>query len=101
MMALALPCIGWAAAKAATAKARTPHVRVELVSEYTAAQPGKVAWVGVHFKHDPHWHTYWTNPGDSGLPTKLVWSLPPGFHAGKSLAGAQAFRLRWLVQFRL
>lgn len=21
--------------------------------------------------HDPHWHTYWINPGDSGLATKL------------------------------
>jgi len=22
--------------------------------------------------HDPHWHTYWINPGDSGLATKLT-----------------------------
>jgi len=22
--------------------------------------------------HDPHWHTYWVNPGDSGLATKLT-----------------------------
>lgn len=22
--------------------------------------------------HDPHWHTYWLNPGDSGLATKLT-----------------------------
>jgi thiol:disulfide interchange protein DsbD len=28
------------------------------------------------------WHTYWKNPADSGLPTKLAWTLPPGFTAG-------------------
>lgn len=31
--------------------------------------------------HDPHWHTYWLNPGDSGLATKLStgtidWPVP-------------------------
>jgi thiol:disulfide interchange protein DsbD len=28
------------------------------------------------------WHTYWKNPGDSGLPTRLRWTLPTGFTAG-------------------
>lgn len=28
------------------------------------------------------WHTYWKNPGDSGLPTKIDWKLPDGFVAG-------------------
>jgi len=28
------------------------------------------------------WHTYWTNPGDAGLPTKIRWQLPEGFRAG-------------------
>lgn len=25
---------------------------------------------------DDHWHTYWKNPGDVGLPTKAEWELP-------------------------
>ena len=29
----------------------------------------------------PGWHTYWANPGDSGLPPKVVWHLPPGWIA--------------------
>ncbi len=33
----------------------------------------------------PDWHVYWKNPGDSGLPTKLEWQLPPGFRAGPLL----------------
>lgn len=28
------------------------------------------------------WHTYWKNPGDSGLPPKMKWNLPGGFSAG-------------------
>jgi len=31
---------------------------------------------------DEHWHTYWKNPGDSGLPTKIRWTLPEGWTAG-------------------
>jgi DsbC/DsbD-like thiol-disulfide interchange protein len=29
------------------------------------------------------WHTYWKNPGDSGLPTTIKWNLPEGFSAGE------------------
>jgi thiol:disulfide interchange protein DsbD len=29
------------------------------------------------------WHTYWKNPGDSGLPTSIRWNLPKGFSAGE------------------
>jgi thiol:disulfide interchange protein DsbD len=28
------------------------------------------------------WHTYWQNPGDSGLATTIRWELPAGFTAG-------------------
>jgi thiol:disulfide interchange protein DsbD len=28
------------------------------------------------------WHTYWRNPGDSGLPTRARWELPAGYGAG-------------------
>lgn len=30
----------------------------------------------------PGWHTYWLYPGDSGIPPKVVWHLPPGWKAG-------------------
>ena len=29
------------------------------------------------------WHTYWKNPGDSGLPTTIEWDLPEGFSVGE------------------
>jgi thiol:disulfide interchange protein DsbD len=59
------------------------HVNVTLLSEQAAIVPGKAAWLGVRLAHAPHWHTYWINPGDSGLPTKLAWQLPQGYRAGE------------------
>jgi thiol:disulfide interchange protein DsbD len=45
-------------------------------------EPGKPVWLGLRIEHQPHWHTYWKNPGDSGLPTTLQWTLPTGVVAG-------------------
>ena len=62
----------------------TPQVRAELVAhapEGVAA--GRTLSLGLLIQHQPHWHTYWKNPGDSGLPTTLAWQLPPGFSAGE------------------
>lgn len=65
----------------AAAAATTDQVEVELVSANVALVPGQSAWLGLRFKHAPQWHTYWINPGDSGLPTKLSWTLPAGYRA--------------------
>jgi len=47
----------------------TERVRAELMAHAPqGAEPGKTVWVGLQLKHQPHWHTYWLNPGDSGLP---------------------------------
>lgn len=46
------------------------------------AAPGRPVWVGLQLTHTPDWHTYWKNSGDSGLPTELQWTLPPGVTAG-------------------
>lgn len=61
----------------------TEHVRARLVAHAPeGVTPGKPLWLGLQIKHAPHWHTYWKNPGDSGLPTTLKWTLPAGFEAG-------------------
>jgi thiol:disulfide interchange protein DsbD len=46
------------------------------------AAPGAQVWLGLQLTHTPEWHTYWKNSGDSGLPTELQWTLPPGVTAG-------------------
>ena len=62
--------------------ARTAHVEAELVAAQTALVPGAASTVAVRLKMDRGWHTYWRNPGDSGLPTTIAWTLPAGLTAG-------------------
>jgi thiol:disulfide interchange protein DsbD len=59
-----------------------PHTRASLLSEVGAVQAGRPFWVGVLLQMDPGWHTYWKNPGDSGLASRIRWELPSGFTAG-------------------
>ncbi|KQR41543.1 protein-disulfide reductase [Acidovorax sp. Leaf160] len=62
----------------------TPHVQAELVAQAPdGIGPGKPLWLGLSITHQPDWHTYWKNPGDSGLPTQLEWQLPAGIDAGE------------------
>ncbi|MCE2783194.1 protein-disulfide reductase DsbD family protein [Limnohabitans sp.] len=61
----------------------TEQVRAELlVHAPQGIQAGQTFWLGLQIEHQPDWHTYWQNPGDSGLPTRLQWQLPAGLQAG-------------------
>jgi thiol:disulfide interchange protein/DsbC/DsbD-like thiol-disulfide interchange protein len=66
---------------AQAAPVKTPHVEAELIARHTAIVPGQPIEAALRLKIIDHWHTYWVNPGDSGLPTKLAWTLPSGFTA--------------------
>ena len=70
------------AAGVGAAAVRTPHVEAELVSESAAVVAGHRTTIALRLKIEDGWHTYWRNPGDSGLPTTIEWKLPPGFSAG-------------------
>ncbi len=59
-----------------------PKVSVTLLSEGASIEPGASFWVGLRQRIAPGWHTYWTNPGDSGEPPTLDWALPAGWQAG-------------------
>lgn len=78
---LALLAFGAAAWGAPLVK--TEHVEAELVADKASAQPGQPVLVGLKLRMAPEWHTYWKNPGDSGLPTRIKWELPPGWKAGE------------------
>ena len=43
-----------------------PKVAVTLLGEGASIEPGASFWVGLRQRIAPGWHTYWTNPGDSG-----------------------------------
>ncbi len=67
----------------ASVPSEEPRVRIELVSEVQSVRPGIPFWVALRQTIAPGWHTYWKNPGDSGEPTTLAWTLPPGATAGE------------------
>lgn len=50
-------------ARASVAAIATSSTRVQLL---------------VTLRLDPGWHVSWRNPGETGLPTRLTWSLPAG-----------------------
>jgi thiol:disulfide interchange protein DsbD len=64
------------------ADAAVANLQPTLIAERTAIVPGQPVWVGIHLRLAPGWHTYWANPGDSGLPAEVQWDLPEGWSAG-------------------
>jgi len=70
-------------AGAVSSSVTTDQVRAELLAwAPDGIEPGKQVWLGLRLDHQPEWHTYWKNSGDSGLPTLLEWQLPAGITAG-------------------
>jgi DsbC/DsbD-like thiol-disulfide interchange protein/cytochrome c biogenesis protein CcdA len=62
----------------------THHLAAELVAE-GPARPGETLTLALHFRPEPGWHGYWSNPGDAGLGMRLEWSLPEDWRAGEPL----------------
>ncbi|MEZ5918482.1 MAG: protein-disulfide reductase DsbD family protein [Alphaproteobacteria bacterium] len=58
------------------------YVKIRLLAERGAVKPGEEIWVALEQSIHPGWHTYWKNPGDSGMAPKIEWSLPAGFEMG-------------------
>jgi len=63
--------------------ASTDQVQARLIASIDAVYPGAKFQLGVNQRIIPNWHTYWKNPGDSGLPTTIQWRLPGGATAGE------------------
>ena len=79
-----LPGKSGAGGGAHAAVVTTEQVRAELLAwAPQGVEPGQPVWVGLKLTHQPEWHTYWKNSGDSGLPTELNWQLPGGITAGE------------------
>lgn len=82
-----LYCIGLLSglvlSSATAAPVAAEHVEVELVAQNQALVAGDNR-LALRIKPEKGWHVYWRNPGDSGLPTKLIWpQLPDGISAGE------------------
>lgn len=59
------------------------HGKAVWLTESAQVQPGQTLKTAVRLALDPDWHVYWNNPGDAGMPTAVVWELPPGWHSSE------------------
>lgn len=59
------------------------YTQVRIIAERTAIRPADQITLAIDIKLAPHWHVYWQNPGDSGLPVRIEWDAPEGFEIGE------------------
>ena len=73
---------------------------IEVISESKTMQKGDELLLGLNFKLNPGWHTYWKNPGDAGEGASVTWQLPKGFQASEILwPGPEAIPVEPLMTF--
>jgi len=58
------------------------HTRATLVLAVSTAKPGDTVMAALRLRMDRGWHTYWKNPGASGMATAIEWELPKGVEPG-------------------
>ena len=72
-------------AAAQSNSADVAHLHVQLIfpsSDLYSGGHGQTGnQAGLYFKLEPGWHVYWRNPGDSGEPPHIHWTLPSGLTA--------------------
>lgn len=54
----------------------SPIAKTQLLVHAPQVKAGEPITAGVLFTLPEGWHIYWQNPGDSGIPTSLAWTLP-------------------------
>jgi len=59
-----------------------PHAQIRLVPEKTKIAPGDAIFIAIEQTLESGWHSYWKNPGDSGEPMRVQWTMPDGFETG-------------------
>ncbi|MGJ8564346.1 MAG: protein-disulfide reductase DsbD family protein [Alphaproteobacteria bacterium] len=67
---------GLTAHAAESERVDTGFVQAQLISTHSQVAPGQTFHIGLRTVLDPHWHTYWKNPGDSGEPVQITWDAP-------------------------
>lgn len=77
---------------AAIASAAETHVSIRLLPGQTDVKGGDTITVGIEQTIAPHWHTYWSNPGDSGTSAKIKWS---------GVEGIEPASIQWPIPSKL
>ena len=73
-IALGLGAATWSSATSAVT-VQGQFSRAEIAVD--RGQEGSARRVVIRITPTPGWHTYWSNPGDGGMPPRLSWDHPP------------------------
>jgi len=63
---------------AQAADGKSPHITARLIADSATVAPNGDVTLALDYTPAPGWHTYWINPGDTGLPPMFKWNLPDG-----------------------
>ena len=66
-------------ANAASNTSKGRNVDTTLVSNWSDTE-GDLFYAAILFEINEGWHTYWKNPGTTGMATEVEWILPQGMH---------------------
>ncbi len=67
----------------ADVRAASEESHIVLIPEYPAVRAGEQFDVAVVLRPQSGWHTYWLNPGESGMAPQFNWQLPDGLTLSK------------------
>lgn len=70
-------------------------VNVSIYSNVKQIQIGSDFYVAIKLSVADEWHIYWKNPGDSGLPTDVKWTLPKGVEKVGDIIWQIPHRIEW------
>lgn len=70
-------------------------VDVSIYSNVKQIQIGSDFYIAIKLNVADEWHIYWKNPGDSGLPTEVKWTLPKGVEKVGSLIWQVPEKIEW------
>ena len=68
-----------------TDKGKDLHVQASMSTDAGSIGPNQKIKLDFKLDMDKHWHTYYKDSGEAGLPTKIKLDLPDGFSAGEIL----------------
>jgi DsbC/DsbD-like thiol-disulfide interchange protein len=65
------------------AAVRSGNAAADWLAASTTYTAGKPVQTALRLVVDEGWHTYWENPGESGVKISVEWELPAGWTAGE------------------
>lgn len=99
----ALFVLGFCAAKPTKAlelSQNTDKVSVSVISSLEAINPHQNIEFLIRFKMNGGWHIFAQNPGEIGMPTKIMWELPRGYKVlEESWSKDETFETDGIVQY--